>query len=132
MQKANHSRIGRSLFTQCIVIFRSPRAFRIRVAMIAGLGLAASAAVLFLPPIAQDPAYHNFADQREIWGVPNLFNVISNAPFVLVGALGLFFLLCDGATETTGPFLDCRERAPFLVLFAGVFLTGFGSAYYHL
>jgi hypothetical protein len=113
-------------------VVASPRAFRIRVLLIAGLGLAAVVAVFFLPPIAQDPAYHNFADQREIWGVPNLFNVISNAPFVLVGALGLFFLLGNGATQTAGPFLDCWERTPFLILFAGVCLTGFGSAYYHL
>ncbi|HEY3132434.1 MAG TPA: ceramidase domain-containing protein [Acidobacteriota bacterium] len=118
------------------VLIQSPvasqRAFRIRVLLIAGLGVAAAVAVFFLPPIAQDPAYHNFADQREIWGVPNLFNVISNAPYVLVGALGLLFLLRDGATETPGPFLDSRQRTPFLVLFAGIFLTGFGSAYYHL
>ncbi|MDZ4165770.1 MAG: hypothetical protein U1C55_11650 [Smithellaceae bacterium] len=30
-----------------------------------------------LPPVSQDPSYHRFADQREIWGVTNCFNVIS-------------------------------------------------------
>ncbi len=105
---------------------------QIRILLIIGLSVVAAGIVHFLPPLAQNPAYHNFADQREIWGVPNLFNVISNAPFVLVGVLGLFFLLRNGPTDTAGPFLDCRERTPFLMLFAGVCLTGFGSAYYHL
>ena len=27
--------------------------------------------VMFLEPIPQDPAYHNFADQRSVLGVPN-------------------------------------------------------------
>ena len=58
--------------------------------MILGIAVAAAAIVtILLPPIAQDPAYHNFADRRTILGVPNLLNVISNVPFVLVGVLGL-------------------------------------------
>jgi len=29
-------------------------------------------------PIAQDPAYHDFADQRSMLGIPNAPNVLSN------------------------------------------------------
>ena len=94
-----------------------------RVWIIVGIGLAAIVTVLFLPPIPQDPAYHDFADRRPFLGIPNALNVLSNAPFVLVGALGLAFVRRRAALE---------ERTALLILFAGVGLTGFGSAYYHL
>src|SRR5262245_63120081 len=86
--------------------------------LVALLGLmAASLAILpLLPPIPQDPSYHQFADQRTLLGIPHFWNVVSNLPFVLVGAIGLWQF--------------GRDRASF-VLFLGVFLTGFGSAYYH-
>lgn len=109
-----------------------PEDFRMRAFLIAGLGIAAIGGVLFLPPIAQDTTYHSFADQRVLLGVPNMLNVISNAPFLLVGALGLMFVLRQGSRRETGMFMDSWERRPFLALFAGVLLTGFGSAYYHL
>ncbi|MFQ5658341.1 MAG: ceramidase domain-containing protein [Candidatus Methylomirabilales bacterium] len=110
----------------------SPRALRKRVLLIVGLGVAATCAVIFLPPIAQDTAYHNFADHRTMLGVPNMLNAISNAPFVVVGILGLVFLLSQGTGQSGRPFIDPWERWPFVVLFLGVGLTGFGSAYYHL
>jgi len=81
-----------------------------------GLMVASLAILPLLPRIAQDPSYHQFADQRTLLGIPNFWNVISNLPFVVVGAIGL---------RQFG-----RERASF-VLFLGIFLTGFGSAYYH-
>jgi len=45
--------------------------------------------LLLLPPIPQDQSYHEFADQRTILGVPNFWNVVSNLPFLAVGAAGL-------------------------------------------
>jgi hypothetical protein len=45
-------------------------------------------ALLPLPPLLQDQAYHQFADQRELFGIPNFWNVVSNLPFVAVGAVG--------------------------------------------
>jgi len=103
-----------------------------RVWGIVGIGLAALVAVAFLPPIPQDPAYHTFADQRRFLGIPNTLNVLSNAPFVLVGALGWTFLLRQGRPQADGPLSTPWERSVFGILFAGVGLTGFGSAYYHL
>jgi len=73
--------------------------------------------LLFLPPIPQDQSYHAFADQRTIFGVPNFWNVVSNIPFIAVGVVGLWQL---------------RRNAAIDVLFLGILLTGFGSAYYHL
>jgi len=55
-----------------------------------GLMVASLATLPLLPPIAQDPSYHQFADQRTLLGIPNFWNVVSNLPFVLVGTMGLW------------------------------------------
>jgi hypothetical protein len=91
------------------------------------LGVAVVAAAL-TPPIPQDPAYHRLADARTFLGIPNALNVLSNAPFVVVGVLGAWAVRPGGSAR----FVDARERWPWMVFFAGLFLTGFGSAYYHL
>lgn len=96
-----------------------------RVALLVAVGVAATAAAFAFPPIAQDPAYHAFADRRRIWGMPNALDVLSNAPFVVVGALGVRRVWPRGR----GP---AWERLAFLALFGGIGLTGFGSAWYHL
>jgi hypothetical protein len=103
-----------------------------RVWGIVGLGLVALVAVTLLPPIPQDPAYHDFADRRRLLGIPNALNVLSNVPFVLVGALGWTFLLRQGRPRADDPVTESWERSAFGILFAGIGLTGFGSAYYHL
>ena len=46
--------------------------------------------ILTLGPIPQDVRYHLFVDTREIWSVPNFWNVVTNAPFAIVGLLGLY------------------------------------------
>jgi ceramidase len=85
-----------------------------------------------LPRIPQNPAYHEFADQRSFFGIPNCLNVISNAPFLLVGWLGLAFLFQKRRQGEASPFLDPQERWPYAVFFLGVALTSAGSWYYHL
>jgi hypothetical protein len=72
-------------------------------------------ALLFLPPIPQDQAYHHYADQRALFGIPNFWNVVSNVPFILIGAAGL---------RLSGP-------TSMRIIFLGIFLVGFSSAYYH-
>jgi hypothetical protein len=94
------------------------------------LALVAAAGALLAPPIPQDPAYHRLADARSWAGIPNALNVLSNVGFVLVGALGLRFVMAAGAPPGQA-FQDPRERWPYAVFFAGLLLTGFGSAYYH-
>jgi hypothetical protein len=106
---------------------RTPDAFEDRV-----LGIVALGAVFCLPPIPQDPSYHAFADGRTMLGVPNFLNVVSNLPFLVVGALGLRLLLRHGTVGPDGPVLERAERGPLLVLFARILLTAFGSSYYHL
>jgi hypothetical protein len=84
------------------------------------------------PPVPQPAEYHRFADQREFFGVPNFFNVISNVGFLLVGVRGMLFLTRSGSARANTVFVEPRERWPYLVLLASVALTGIGSAYYHL
>jgi hypothetical protein len=81
-----------------------------------------------LPPIPQPQAYHNFADHRPWLGIPNFGDVASNLPFAIVGLLGLIFLRQPHPEK----FSDPRERWLYLILFAALILTAFGSAYYHL
>jgi Ceramidase len=86
------------------------------LAVLAGLAAVSLAGLGLLPKIPQDQAYHLFADQRTLLGIPNFWNVVSNLPFVVVGAIGL---------------ARFRDDAAMIVLFLGFFLTGIGSAYYH-
>lgn len=80
-------------------------------------------AVMCLPAIPQAAHFHNFADQRSWYGVPNLLNVVSNIVFVGGGMAGLAFL-----SRPSGiPF----PKAPWFMFFLGAVLTGIGSAYYH-
>jgi len=78
---------------------------------------ASLAGLLLLPSIPQDQAYHDFADQRTLLGVPNFWNVVSNLPFIAIGAVGL---------------RQFHRDPGVILLFLGILLTGFGSAYYHL
>lgn len=89
--------------------------------------LVALTALLF-PPIPQPQSYHLFADQRSLLGIPHFADVISNFPFAMVGIWGLMFLFRRHATPQ---FVDPSERLPYLFVFIGVFLTAFGSSYYH-
>jgi hypothetical protein len=72
--------------------------------------------LLLTPPIPQAQEYYRLADTRRLLGVPNFWNVVSNLPFAVAGAVGL------------ARFRDAASR----VLFTGCFLTAFGSAYFHL
>jgi len=100
-------------------------------AALAALTIAAVAALFLLPRIPQDLVYHIFADRRTLIGIQYCFNVISNFPFAIVGALGLFALLGKRGRKDIA-FVDPQERWPYLIFFLGVALTSVGSSYYHL
>jgi hypothetical protein len=85
--------------------------------------VAALVAVLVLSPIAQDPAYHGFADRRGLLGIPNFLNITTNLAFLAVGIAGI--ILC--ATQK-----GLGARWAWMTCFIGVALVFFGSAYYHL
>jgi hypothetical protein len=102
--------------------FASPMRHWRAVALVM-LVLASLAGVMALEPVAQDGAYHDFADGRLLLGIPNLFDVASNLPFLVVGALGI--ALCAGRRRP-------RQVASWTVFFFATVLTGLGSAWYHL
>lgn len=78
--------------------------------------------ILSLGAIAQDTDYHLFADTREFLLIPHFFDVVSNLPFLVVGAMGLRFCLNAKRGEAAGGWV---------VLFVGVTLVSVGSSYYH-
>ncbi|HIJ90018.1 MAG: hypothetical protein OEV89_04555 [Desulfobulbaceae bacterium] len=82
-----------------------------------------------LPRIPQPQHYHEFADQRTIFWVPNFLNTSSNILFVLAGLAGLRFLHSETGRDS---FLKPREALPYALFFFAVILTGFASGYYHL
>jgi hypothetical protein len=79
-----------------------------------------------LPAVQQPTEYHNFADRRTLFGIPNAFDVLSNAAFALAGFYG-FYRLWRGGRE-----LRPSVRTSVVVFFAGLVLVAFGSGYYHL
>lgn len=101
----------------------------VRLSLLCALFVAGFLILAFLPRMPISPGYHVFADARTMLGVPNALNVISNAPFFIVGILGLIFLSREKGRDH---FRKNRERIPYFIFFAGVALTGIGSAYYHL
>ena len=91
-----------------------------------GLALLAGAAIwLFMPAIGQQQSYHQFADSRAWRGIPNAADVLSNLAFVAVGLLG-FYRVQQGQRV-----LPQVVRISLSVFFLALFITGFGSAYYH-
>ncbi|MGH8761619.1 MAG: alkaline phytoceramidase [Nitrosospira sp.] len=97
---------------------------RLWILGILSVGIVMAAAIV--PPIPQSAEYHQFADRRNYFAIPNFFNVASNGAFLFVGIAGVGFLLRSKA------FVASPERWPYLILFLSVILASMGSAYYHL
>jgi hypothetical protein len=100
-----------------------------RIAFLLGISATAIAATFLIPPIAQDPTYHNLADRRVIAGIPNFWDEVSNAAFLLVGVLGLWKLV--QIREDRSRMIVKQEMIPFAVAFVGAILIFLGSSYYH-
>lgn len=92
-------------------------------------GLLLVALALALPPIAQPLAYHDFADRRACFGLPNCLDTASNALFPLAGLFGLGFLFSTAGRHV---FVEAREAWPYALFFAAAVLVGLGSGHYHL
>ena len=95
-----------------------------RAYLIVLLLIAAVAAVMALPPIAQDPSYHAFADRRGLLGISSFLNVVTNLAFLAVGIAGIS--LCARRQHGLG------ARWAWMACFTGVALVSLGSGYYHL
>ena len=100
-----------------------------RVALLLlGPAMVTTVIALLLPATPQPVGYHNFADHRAWFGIPNFNDVFFNLAFAIVGVWSLIVLFTPGKTK----FLDDRQRWLYVVVFAGLILTAWGSAYYHL
>lgn len=104
-----------------------PRGIQLRIALLAMVAAISCLAIFAHGPIPQDTRYHQFADQRSLFGVPNFWNVSSNLGFLLSGVVGIF-VLRSGRANGTLPSL----RAAFFAFFAGSILVAVGSSVYHL
>ena len=82
---------------------------------------------VFVAPIAQDPAYHEFVDDRRLFTIPNFWNVASNLPFLFIGVYGFVFLW-----RYRMHVGESSLHRAWQVFFIGIVLTSFGSGYYHL
>jgi hypothetical protein len=102
---------------------------RRRLALLAALAIIGAGTFWLLSggPMPQKLSYHDFADQRTFLDVPHFLNVLSNAPFLLIGLLGIAWIV-----RRRTAFLDPAEAYPYFVFFVGIGLTAFGSGYYHL
>lgn len=102
---------------------RAPPAHRSQAAWLLGLAAALGVTLGLHGPIAQWASYHEFADTRQWLGVPNAENVLSNLPFALIGAWGLWWQARAAAPGSS--------RLAWCCFSAAVCCTAFGSAFYH-
>ncbi|KAK7328282.1 hypothetical protein VNO77_22385 [Canavalia gladiata] len=84
--------------------------------------------MIVTPAIPQSQEYHNFADQRNFFGIPNALNVISNFPFLVIGLVGL--VLCHHGNYFRLSLQG--ELWGWTCFYVGVAAVAVGSSYYHL
>jgi len=97
-----------------------------RIWLLAGIAAVGAGGLVISQPLTQSLAYHGFADGRTLFGIPNALNVISNLPFTCFGLLGLIMLRAGNGID-----MPPALRRAYQIVSVGVFVTGFGSAYYH-
>jgi predicted membrane channel-forming protein YqfA (hemolysin III family) len=104
-------------------------------AMETGLGIIVVLLVIFActgPFIGQPAEYHAFADQRVFLGIPFAFDVLSNLPFALWGAVGVWLAWPVAAGGRDASSTSRAQGRHAMLFFAGLILTAACSAWYHL
>jgi len=92
--------------------------------------LAMAVVAWWLPPLPQPDAYHAFAETRTLLGIPHFTDVVSNLAFLVVGILGLAWLL-HHRRRMDVIFVHRVESLPYALLFVAVIGIAAGSAWYH-
>ncbi len=90
------------------------------------IGVVVIVATGFAPAIPQDPLYHDLADQRRLFAVPNALNVLTNLLFAWVGIEGLYRLLRQKSLQVLAELVPV-----YIGFFGGLVLLAAGSSYYH-
>jgi hypothetical protein len=91
-----------------------------------GISMVAFVAAILAPRIAQDPLYHQFADQNNYLSIPNTLNVLSNLFFGWVGIEGIYRLLRQESLRIVNEVYPA-----YLGFFGALILVAAGSGYYH-
>ncbi len=108
------------------------RSSRLALLVLVVIGL--MIAVATLHPIPQDPSYHQFADQRSLFGLPNAADVGSNVLILAAGLAGLVQLWRSrqpAAAQSSSLLHSTEQWLYWRFYFAAVF-SALGSIYYHL
>ncbi len=79
------------------------------------------------PSVEQPGHYHAFADQRQLLGIPNLMDVLSNLAFAGFGAIGAWHLW-----RTSPASFGAIDRRLAGLFFLGLIVTSAFSGWYHL
>jgi hypothetical protein len=104
---------------------------RWRAAFLALLALAAVVGALSVRPFGDSAGYLGFADRRSLFGIANFMDTISNAPWLVIGVVGLLFAWRT-KPGAPGPFAEAWERIACAAFFVAVAGVSIGSAYFHL
>lgn len=88
--------------------------------------LALLVVAVLAPSLVQPAHYHQFADQRSVFGIPHAMDVLSNWPFAVFGALGLLHL-----RHANFPSSNPAQRPMATLFFIGLIITTACSAIYH-
>lgn len=94
--------------------------------ILVAVGTSSIIATGIVDPIPQDPQYHQFADQRVYFEIPNALNVTSNLLFALIGIVGLIRLCIRRSLLVIDSI-----RVVYVTFFAALVAIAPGSAYYH-
>jgi hypothetical protein len=84
--------------------------------------LAPLALLFSLEPLTDPSSYHDFADRRAFFGIPNFTDVVSSLAYGVAGLWGM---------ATCARMPPASSLRAWQVLFVGVALIGPGSAFYH-
>ena len=100
----------------------------LKIYLSVGLVLGAVGLAFALAPVPVPPAYHQFADQRTLMGVPHFGDMVSNLGLAIAGLIGL-----AGMKQARERWFreSGREYGLYLFYFWAITLSAVGSAYYH-
>ncbi|XP_028753280.1 uncharacterized protein LOC114712887 [Neltuma alba] len=101
---------------------------RVVCGWVAGVTCLFLALMMVTPRIPQPQNYHDFADKRQFFGIPNAPDVISNFPFLFIGLIGLRLCNCGNYFKISSQ----GERWGWTSFYIGMTAVAFGSSYYHL
>ncbi|MGL4668449.1 MAG: hypothetical protein ACRCWR_11045, partial [Saezia sp.] len=79
------------------------------------------------PQVTQFESYHDFADQSNIFGLPHVWDVLSNLPFGIIGIWGLMVTRRVSSVEGSVAARDMLQ-----LFFYGLIATCVCSSFYHL